>query len=241
MSGRPRLWRALLKREFGVPLAALTALVIAAGLLFAFRTASGAAHPSAAPLQLRFDTAVLLIMTVLLVLRTAARTEADLMSGWTTPLFAAGASRTEYGIAVVASAYASSAAVFVTAAVAFALGIRIFGNSSELLAALPRTIGGGVLLLAVHAVCTGLLGLLLRRSIAVVCIVGAAVVVPYVLVARLLLNGAEIPWWLQRIAQAAPPLLLPAGANGIPLLLLQLGVGCVLLLFISHRLAGRQP
>lgn len=234
----PRLLRALLSRETGPLLAVVTALAAGGALFVAHDLPQTGAPLHGVTVRARFDTTVLMIVTVLLVLRTAVRTEADQASGWLVQLFGAGASRITYGLGVTAAAFTSSAVVFVAAAVAYALGVNAFAGSSELLRALPRTLGGGLLLLADYAVYAGLLGVLLRRAVAVAFSVGALVVVPYALMTRHLMSGT-VPGWLAGVAALAPPLIVPTDAAAVRVILLQATAGCLLLALGAHRLAGR--
>ncbi|MGH7446653.1 MAG: hypothetical protein ACRELT_03785, partial [Longimicrobiales bacterium] len=69
----------------------------------------------------RLDNTVLFLMVVLLTFRTAARVEADHVSGWLPAFFTAGASRRAYGAALVFAGFITHAAVFAGTAVTFAI------------------------------------------------------------------------------------------------------------------------
>ncbi|HEX6132801.1 MAG TPA: hypothetical protein VFZ24_02385 [Longimicrobiales bacterium] len=236
----PALWRALLARESGRALTAPLALAAIAAVGYARRAAHAAAVDAAAPpMRLRFDSIVLLLVTVVLVLRIATRAEADRASGWVEPVVAAGGSRLRYGLAITASVWCSSALVFMAAAATFALALPVFGASVEPLRTLLRTIGGGILLLAVYAVHAGCIGVLLRRSVPAIVVAGTIVVAPYALMTRALLRGDRIEWWLLALTHVVPPVALPSAADVLPLLG-QVGAGTALLAWISHHFAARR-
>lgn len=236
----PRLWRALLKRETGRSLAAAVFIVAAAAVVFANRSVHDAA--AAGPfIRLRFDMAVLLLATVVLVLRVATRAEADRTAAWLEPVLVVGGSPARYGLALTASAWCSSLVVYTTAASAFAFAMAARAGSVELLRTLPRTIGTGALLLGAFAVHAGCVGMLLRRSVPAISVVAAVVIVPYALMTRTLLRGGPVDWWLYALTHVVPPVALPAGAADVLPLLGQVAAGAGLLAGISHRFAGRRP
>src|SRR5690606_6873706 len=138
-----------------------------------------------------------------------------------------------------ASAAVASALVFCAAALSLAVATRVVTGSSEPIAALPRILGGGLLLLSFHAAFAGLVAVLLRNAMATVVVVGAAVVLPYTLLSRQLLHSDAATWSMYALTYVAPPILVPMDAAAAILIVGQLAIAVVLLCLASRRVACR--
>ncbi|HEX2166492.1 MAG TPA: hypothetical protein VHG09_04565, partial [Longimicrobiales bacterium] len=151
----PRLGGALVRRDLTLSLALLLLLAAVAAAAAAYEVhgpAGGGAVPMVGRILRRFDLTVLAVMVLFLALRTPSRVEADHTANWLPAFFAAGGSRAAYGAAVAATSLISPTAIFMAAAVAFAVSVKVLTGSNELLRVLPLTAGAGLLLLGTYAV-----------------------------------------------------------------------------------------
>lgn len=241
---RPRLFGALLKRELDLVLAALALAVVVGCLLVAREIfAAGAAGVPAGLMLIvrRLDVTLLFVMALVMMLRIASRAEADHVTAWAAPLCAAACVRAHYGIGIAVSAFAAAAVVFVAGATAFAAGVRVFGSSPELVHALPRTLGGGILILGCFSVYTTGFAMLLKRTYATVFLATALIVVPYILTLPYLRYGGMPPRWLYVwLTSYPPPLVLPGDMRGCIHAVGYVIAGLLVLGAVSRRYALRQ-
>jgi hypothetical protein len=238
---RPRLVSALVRRELGKGLALLVVLAAlsAAGAAYEVYAADGGDAPLTGRLLRRFDLTLLGVLVLFLVFRTAAAIEMDHANGWLASFFAAGGSRMSYGIVSAATSLFTPFMLFFVAAVVFALSVAGFSGSAELVVRLPRTIGGGLLVLGSFAVLTVALGIAIRRASAVAFLVGILVIGPLFLVLQYATSEAEPPLWAFRL-QLISPLIVPPPdvANIVRGIVYIAAVGFIAAL-VSHRYAGR--
>jgi hypothetical protein len=216
------------------------AVSLAAAHQLARATADAAVPGIVLTLLRRFDGTMALALALLLTLRIAVRAGDDRRDGWLEPVIAAGAARWRYGIALPAAALLRAAASFVAAAIAFAIGLRVFASSSELLTVLPRTIGAGLLLLASFAACAAPIAFLVRNVGAAVTATFTIALLPIPLLGPYLFNGTPPPSWLLPIPLMSPlrmPPTDPASAvQGVAYII----VGMALAAAAAHRFAGRR-
>lgn len=243
MTARTHLLPALLKRELDVLLGAV-ALACAMGALLIAReiAAAGidATPPGLAIIVRRPDLTLLFVMAIATMLRIAARTEADRVAAWAAAPCAAGGGRLWYGPGVALSTFAAAAIVYVAGAIAFAVGVRVFGDTSELLHALPITLTGGTLVLASFSLYTAILGVLLKRSYATMFFAVALLIVPYVLTLPYLRQDAPLPRWLYLwLISYPPPLGLPSNVRAFIHGSGYVLCGIIVLAAASHRYAVR--
>jgi hypothetical protein len=241
---RPQLGHALVRRELTLM---LVAMVLLAGLL-----AVGAAHEYGRMLEAgdrtpvldrmlrRFDLTMMYLMALLVTLRLAARAESDHVSGWLEPVFAAGGSRWAYGVQLTLVSLIPPAAIFAVTAVAFAIGVDAITGSAELLTALPRTVGGGILVLGTFGVCAGLLGVLLRSGPATLVLTLLLLLVPFIGILRYASAGSRLPAWLVAVAYLSPLPVVPE-PDVIGRGIVYIAVGLAAVAVASHLRAGRRP
>lgn len=240
-----RLVRALVRREVSiVPFMLL--LLLAGGAatgaaLEAQRVGDETARTIMDRLLRRFDLTVLAIMVVVVMLRTAIRTEEDYRAGWVCPLSACGVPRWHYGPAVALSVVMVPMSVFAAAAASFAVSVRTFAGTAELTGVLPVTLGGGVLLLGMFGVCAAVIGIALRNVSATVGLMALVSLAPLVLTFRHLTAGTELPVWVTGLS-ALSPMIVPSTdlANAVRAILYIAG-GSVIAAALARRVAGRQP
>jgi hypothetical protein len=240
-----RLVRALARREVNiVPFILL--------LLLAGGAAAGAAHEAQRVgdetvrtimdrLLRRFDLTVLAIMVMVVVLRTAIRTEEDYRAGWMCPLSACGAPRWHYGPAIALSVVMVPVSVFAAAAGSFAVSVRTFAGTAELIGVLPVTLGGGVLLLGTFGVCSAVVGTALRNVSATVGLMALLTLAPVVLTFRYLTAGTELPVWVTGLSALSPMIVPPTDLSSTVRAILYIAGGSVIAAALSHRVAGRLP
>jgi hypothetical protein len=240
-----RLVRALARREVNiVPFVLL--------LLLACGAAAGAAHETQRVgdeavrtimdrLLRRFDLTVLAIMAMVVVLRTAIRTEEDYRAGWMCPLSPCGVPRWHYGPAVVFSVIMVPVSVFTAAAASFAVSVRMFAGSAELTGVLPVTLGGGVLLLGTFGVCAAVVGIALRNVSAAVGLMALLTLAPVVLAFRYLSAGTDLPLWVNGLSTLSPMIVPPTDLSSTVVAILYISGGGIMAAALSHRVAGRQP
>jgi hypothetical protein len=241
--GRLHLGRALVRREVNL---VLFVLVLLAALL-----ALGAAHeygrmleagdrtPGLDRILRRFDLTMMYFMALLLTFRLAARVESDHLSGWLEPVIAAGGSRWAYGVQLALVCLIPPAAIFTVTAVAFASGVAGFTGSSELLTMLPRTVGGGILVLGTFGVCAGVLGVLLRSGAATLVLTLLLVLAPLIGFVRYASAGIRLPGWLFALAYLSPLPVMPSEPDIVVRGVLYIGIGLPALAVASYRCAGR--
>jgi hypothetical protein len=187
----------------------------------------------------RFDLTVLAVIALVLVLRCAARIEADHADGWMAPYLAAGGSRWAYGSAFALTALTASAAVFAGAAVTFAISVAILTGSFELLRLLPRTLGAGLLVLGTYSVSTVAVGTILRRASATAVVIGALVVLPVFMTVRHALSEVDPPIRAMSLQLLSPLVFAPQDPANIVRAIIYILTGWCLTAFVSHRYAGR--
>jgi hypothetical protein len=221
-------------------------------LLLAGGAAAGAAHEAQRVgdetvrtimdrLLRRFDLTVLAIMVMVVVLRTAIRTEEDYHAGWMCPLSSCGVPRWHYGPAVAFSVVMVPVSVFAAAAASFAVSVRTFAGTAELTGVLPVTLGGGVLLLGTFGVCAAVVGTALRNVSATVGLMALLTLAPVVLTFRYLTAGTELPVWVTGLSALSPMIVPPTDLSSTVRAILYIAGGGVIAAAVSHRAAGRQP
>jgi hypothetical protein len=240
---RPRLLPALARREFDVVsgvllgLGSLSAAAAAHELYGA--DAEGTLLPLIGQLLRRFDLTVLGIVALVLVLRCAARIEADHADGWLACYLAAGGSRWAYGSAFALTALMAPAAVFAGAAVTFAISVAILTDSVELLRLLPRTLGAGLLVLGTYSVSTVAVGTILRRASTTAVVIGALVVFPVFLTVRHAISEVHPPIRAMSFQLLSPLVFAPQDSANILRAIIYILTGWCMTAFVSHRYAGR--
>lgn len=243
MDARTRLLPALLKRELDVLLGAFALACVVGALLVAREVATPGTAFAPAGLTIlvrRLDITLLFVMALGVTLRIAARTEADHVTAWASPPCVSGGGRAWYGPGVALSAFAAAAIVFVAGASAFAIGTSLYGDTAELVRALPLTLSGGVLVLASVGLYSAVIGVLVKRTYATMCLAAALIIVPYVLTLPYLRQGVVLPRWLYVWLISYPPLLtLPADTWTFIHALVYVTCGIIVLAAVSHRYAAR--
>ncbi|HSJ32876.1 MAG TPA: hypothetical protein VK933_15655 [Longimicrobiales bacterium] len=239
---RPHLLSALIRREldavFGIVLALAAAVAIAAAYS-AYGPGSGGALPLFDSMQRRFDYTTLAMMAAFVVLRTSSRIEADHADGWLAPWLAAGGSRVRYGAGTALSSLLAPAAVFAATAAVFAISVTRVAGNDELLQVLPRTIGSGVMLLATYSVCTTAIGVLLRRSAAIVVVTAVVVALPVIVLVRFATAEGTVPLWAVVLPLVSPLLVAPSDTYNVLRATVYVIVVSALVAGVAHRYAGR--
>jgi hypothetical protein len=189
----------------------------------------------------RFDFTALAIMAIVVVLRTASRTEEDHRAGWMCPISTCGVPRWQYGPAVALSVVMVPVFVFAAAAAAFAVSVRTFAGTAELVSALPVTLGGGVLLLGTVGVSAAVIGTALRNVSATVGLMALLTLAPVVLRVRYFTSGTDVPAWVTGLSMFSPMIAPPADVTSAARAILYIAAGVGIAGVLSHRVAGRQP
>jgi hypothetical protein len=238
---RPRLLRALVLREVGRSFAPLLLLVALCSVAAAYEVyvAGGGGTPLTGRLLRRFDYTLLAVLVMLLVFRRASSIEMDHMHGWLAPFFAAGGSRWSYGAVSAATGLIVPYSLFALAAVSFAASVTVFSGSAELLHLLPRTLGGGLLLLGSFSVVTVAAGVVIRRAAAVSIVVAILVLVPLFLLVQFATSAAEPPSWSVVIQFLMPLVVPPPNLANVIRGIVYIALVGTLAAFLSHRYAGR--
>lgn len=238
---RPRLLSALITRELGTGFALLLVLAAlsAAGAAYAVYGADGGGTPLTGRLLRRFDHTLLGVLAVFLVFRSAAAIEVDHANGWLAPFFAAGGSRLSYGIVSAGTALFTPLVLFCVGALVFALSVARFSGSADLLHLLPRTIGGGTLVLGSFAVLTVAAGIVIRRASVVAFLVGILVIGPLFLILQYATSDAEPPPWAFQLQLISPLLVPPPDVANIVRGIVYIAVVGMIVALVSHRYAGR--
>lgn len=240
----PRLLSGLMRRELDVMFLVMLPLCVLLSVAAVYEmqraAVSGEALMSDSIVR-RFDNTVLFLMVVLLTFRTAARVEADHVSGWLAAVFTAGASRRAYGAALVVAGFITHAAVFAGTAVTFAISAAVLTRDHDLLSALPYTLARGLLLLAAFGACTGATAIGLRRAWPTVLLVTMLAAFPMYLLGRHAVAGVPFPPWLTGISLLSPAVVLVDFPDRIMRCVPFIAVCSALTVLLSHRFAGRQP
>jgi hypothetical protein len=189
----------------------------------------------------RFDFTALAIMAMVVVLRTASRTEEDHRAGWLCPLSSCGVPRWQYGPAVALSVVMVPVSVFAAAAAAFAVSVRTFAGTAELVSVLPVTLGGGVLLLGTFGVSAAVIGTALRNVSATVALTTLLTLAPVVLTLRYFTSGTDVPAWIIGLSMFSPMIVPPADVSSGVRAILYIAAGAGIAGVVSYRVAGRQP
>lgn len=242
-AGQPRLLGAFVRRELTLNLALLILLTAVAAVAAAYEVhgpAGGGSTPLVGRILRRFDLTVLAVAVLFLALRTASRIEADHSAGWLPAFFAAGGSRRAYGAGIAATSLIVPGAMFLAAAFAFAVSVRVLTGSSELMRVLPPTAGAGLLLLGTYGGLSAATGTLVRRAAVAWAVIGLFIVFPTILALRYAAAEAAPPLWVLLVQLAAPPTFLPDGTNALRAVVYILITGALTLL-VAHRYAGRTP
>lgn len=238
----PRILKALALREtgHGAPLLVLLATASAAAAGYAAYGPGGGGGPPLLDRMLRrFDLTVLAGAVILLVLRSAANIEADHRDGWLPAFLAAGGVRWHYGAACLLAAIMIPVAMFLAAAVTFAATVAGLTSSPELLRVLPRTIGGGLLVVGSWAVCAVAVGLVARRASIVAGVVALIVAAPSMLLMRYVFREEAAPLWVLLIQLLSPLPVPPADALNAARALVYIVFIAGLTMLLSYRYAGR--
>lgn len=233
---------ALVPRELNATLLWLTLAAAATAVVAAYQAfgPSGAvATPLLGQLVRRFDLTLLATIVLFMVLRTASRIEADHQAGWLGPYLAAGGSRAGIGLLYSLVSLAVPLSMFAAGSVCFALAVAVVSDSMELVALLPRTLGGGLLLLLSYAGLTVAVSLALRTAVAVTTFVLVIAALPQVLILRHVMSDTGPPVWTILLSYAAPALSIPGTLVGV---LHAVGYGTVMIgvaMLVAARRAGR--
>lgn len=173
----------LLRRELG---AGLLAAVAVAGITAVYAAdvppdVDGAIGLAAiaARLRRRFDLTVLAVAAVLVALRAAIRTGSDHSAAWVDVYAAAGGARTSYALALIGAITVQGAVLFLAGAGCFAAAVYVVRGTTELLDALVVLAPAGVLLIAVIAAHTTLIGLCVREPLATLFLAAVLAASPY--------------------------------------------------------------
>jgi hypothetical protein len=240
---RPRIIGVLVRRELD-PLSGVLLLLASAGAAAAAFQVHGpgggdAMLPMVGQSLRRFDLTILAAMAMFLVLRAGARIDADHASGWLPPFVAAGGSRRAYGLASIVSALLAPTAIFAAAALTFAGTVTVLTGDTELLRALPRTLGSGILVLGSYSVCTVAIGVALRRAAATAVAVGMLVALPLLVVVRHGLAETAPPLWTLWLQLLSPLLFAPADVANALRAAIYIAAGCAVTAVVSQRYTGR--
>jgi hypothetical protein len=157
------------------------------------------------------------------------------------PLSACGAPRWHYGPAVAFSVVMVPVSVFTAAAGSFAVSVRTFAGTAELIGVLPVTLGGGVLLLGTFGVCAAVVGTALRNVSATVGLMALLTLAPVVMTFRYLTAGTELPVWVTGLSALSPMIVPPTDLSNTVRAILYIAGGSVIAAALSHRVVGRQP
>lgn len=238
---RPSLVSALMMRELGMSLALLMVLAAlsAAGAAYEVYGADGGDTPLTGRLLRRFDLTLLGVLVVFLVFRTAASIEMDHANGWLASFFAAGGSRLSYGVVSSATSLFTPFMLFSVAAVVFALSVGGFSGSAELILLLPRTIGGGWLVLGSFAVLTVAAGIVVRRASVVAFLIGILVMGPLFLILQYATSDAEPPLWAFQLQLISPLIVPPPDVTNTVRGMVYIAVVGMIAALVSYRYAGR--
>lgn len=242
VSGLRRLAGALVARDLnrGLVWLALGAAATAAAAVYqAYGPAQAMEIPLVGGLLRRFDRTLLAVMVLFMVLRTASCIESDHRSGWLLPYLTSGGSRRGFGLLYSVISPAVPFTVFATGAVAFAVAVSLVTGSGEFLALLPRTLGGGLLLLLSYAGLTTSAALSVRAAVPATCIVLIVTMLPHALILRYLTSDTTPPLWNFLLQFAAPLLILPSSMTGV---LHAVGYGSAMVgvaMLVAARQAGR--
>lgn len=240
---RPRLGKALLRREFTGTFVAFVLVVVpvSIGVAWSAHGDSGSAGPPILGRILqRFDIAVLYCAALLLALRMAVVTTDDHRDGWLSVVFVSGVRRWLYGPLLALGAWSTAAAIFTVNAVAFAVGAFAVSGTAELVAALPRTLGGGMLFLATHGIYAAMFGLAVRNVVATLIALALVWLVPFIVTMTAVSADTSLPMWIHYYAQATPLAVPPSDAFGVVRGIAFLVVCGALTALISQRVAGRR-
>src|SRR5690606_21494180 len=123
--------------------------------------------------------------------------------------------------------------------VCFTVAVAAVSDSMELVALLPRTLGGGLLLLLSYAGLTVAASLALRTAVAVTTIVLVIAALPQVLMLRYVMSETWPPVWKILVSYAAPALAIPGTLGDV---LHAVGDGTVMIgvaMLVAARRAGR--
>jgi hypothetical protein len=238
-----RLTRALIRREAGI--------VLPVVLLFAIGAAAVAAHEVQNTgdvamsslvdrLLRRFDLTALAVMVFAVILRVAIRTEEDHRAGWIGPVTLSGIPRWSYAPAVTISALILPVSAFTVATVSFAVSVMILSGTAELIRVLPATLGSGILLLVMHAVCATAFGTAFRNVSATIGVAAMLTLAPLFLMFRHFSEGRDVPLWVIGLAYAAPLSAPPSDTGSVVRVVLYIALAGSLAALVSHRVAGRQ-
>lgn len=240
-----RLVAALARRESSmvtIVLLVLMGAVAAAGAAYEVqRVGDETVRSITDRLLRRFDLTALAVMAMVVVLRTASRTEEDYRAGWMCPISTCGVPRWQYGPAVALSVVIVPVSVFVSAAAAFAFSVRAFAGTAELVSVLPVTLGGGVLLLGTFGVSAAVIGTALRNLSATVALMALLTLAPVALTFRYFSSGTDVPAWAAGLSMFSPLIGPPVDAAGAIGAILYIAAGVCLAGVVSHQVAGRQP
>lgn len=242
-AARVRVGRLVLRREISPFVVSAVTAAAAASAAVAYAAAAGRdASPSLFTRALaRFDLTLLYLAAAMAILRIAGRIEQDDDARWLDGFVAAGASRARYAFGVAAGALAASAALFGAAALVFSAAAFAATGSSELLIALPRTLGGGLVLLLHWCAWILLVATLLRRAIAAFFVGFLLAIAPLVLLTLQLQRSGTADAWLVWLVRALPP-VIPAEDPWLAVIQVTAGV---LMAILTARAAesfiGRHP
>lgn len=233
---------ALARRETGAATAPLVILSAACAAIAAYEV-HGAGASGALPfidrVLRRFDLTALAGSVVFLVFRTAGHIETDHRDGWLAAFLAAAGTRRGYGTALLLTSMIAPAAMFATAALTFAVAVAVLTGSTELMRALPRTMGGGLLVLGTWSACVVAVGVALRRALPTAGIVALLVAAPAFLLLRYAFHDGATPAWVLLLQSTSPLLFLPPDGLNMARAFIYIGVAGGLAANLSHRYAGR--
>lgn len=242
---RLRLVRALTMREVNIAAFVLMVLLSAAAAAGAayevHRAGDETVRTIMDRLLRRFDLTTLAIVAIVVMLRTASRTEEDQRAGWMGPVSSCGVPRWQYGPALIVSVVMVPVSAFAAAAASFAVSVRAVAGTAELISVLPVTIGGGVLLLGTFGVSAAVVGTALRNVSATVGVMALLTLAPVVLTFRYFAAGTDLPAWLIGLSAVSPMIVPPTDAFSAGRAILYIAVGGVMVAALSQRVAGRQP
>lgn len=237
---RPRLLAALVLRETRRSVAPLLLLVALSAVAAAYEAyGAGGSGMLTDRLLRRFDYTLLGLLVMFLVFRTASAIEIDHMHGWLAPFFAAGGSRWSYGAVSAATGLIVPYGLFAMAAASFAVSVAVFSGSAELVHLLPRTLGGGLLVLGSFSVLTVAVGVVLRRGAAVSIVVAIFVFVPLFLMVQYATSEAMPPLWFRLLQWLVPLVIPPPNLENVIRGIAYIALMGILAAFLSHRYAGR--
>lgn len=241
------LWRRQVSGRLALQCVVAAALGVYAAALAVELRLGGAAGAGALLLDrlvLGFDVTAMGAMVFLTNLRMAVTTAEDHHAAWLDPWVAQGGARYAYLPSLAFTAALAGLLVATAAAGAYGVGLLYLDGAAEILGRLPRIVAAGAVVLAAHALFSGLVGMVLRNTPATVALVGAFTVAPAVLLTSWMgaHPGADPPRWLHALSFGGPPpLYLPAGWKTF--LFVAVWSAAVLTLSVpaAARFVGRRP